>query len=487
MNQTRRQVAMQLPSEKPRRVLSIFFLAMINVSIMASLRNLPLVAEFGLSAIVFFLLVAIFFLIPCALISAELATGWPKAGGIYIWVREGLGDRWGFMAIWMQWVHNVAWYPVIMSFVAVTMAYLISPVLAENKAFVLSVILTGFWGMTLLNYLGIKTSGWFSTIGVIIGTILPGLFIISYGVAWIAGGHPVQTPISWEALIPSLDNMGNLVFLAGLFLAFAGLEVSASYAGDVQNPQKNYPRAIILGALITFTVFMLGSLAIAVVIPKSEISLVAGLMDAFRAFFLAYNMTWALPVMAFLLIIGAIAEVNSWIIGPVKGLWATSIHGNLPPYFQKLNNRDVPTRLLFFQAILMSVTSLIFLYLPQISSAFWMLTALSAQSYLVMYILMFIAAIRLRYTKPKVPRAYRVPFKMRGIWMFSSMGILASCFAILLCFVPPANLETGNPTVYALLLGAGLLVMCIIPLIIHAQRQPHWVLEEDLKSGNKRR
>src|SRR5580704_6908913 len=104
---------MELPKQRHRRVLSIFMLAMLNVSIMASLRNLPLVAEFGLSAIFYFFIVGLIFLVPCALISAELATGWPKSGGVYIWVREGLGDRFGFLAIWMQWVHNIAWYPVI--------------------------------------------------------------------------------------------------------------------------------------------------------------------------------------------------------------------------------------------------------------------------------------------------------------------------------------------------------------------------------------
>lgn len=476
---------MEVPNDKPRRVISIFVLAMLNVSIMASLRNLPLVAEFGLSAIFFFFIVALFFLIPCALISAELATGWPKSGGVYIWVREGLGDRFGFMAIWMQWVHNVAWYPVIMSFVAVTMSFLISPLLAENKIFVLSVILVGFWGMTLLNYLGIKTSGLFSTLGVIVGTILPGIFIISLGASWLFQGNPIQTTISWEALIPSFSNVGSLVFLAGLFLAFAGLEVSAAYASDVEKPQKNYPRAIILGSIITFTLFMLGALAIAVVIPKEKISLVAGLMDAFKTFFQYYNLTWVLPLMAVLLIIGAIAEVNSWIIGPVKGLHATAIHGNLPPFFQKLNKHNVPTRLLLFQAILMSFTSLIFLYLPEISSAFWMLTALSAQSYLIMYILMFIAAIKLRYSKPHVPRAYRVPLKKKGIWLFGSMGILSSCFAIALCFVPPSHLEVGNKGVYGLLLSSGLIVMCAIPLIIHACRKPHWAIKMDAKKDKR--
>ncbi len=473
---------MQPSNSKPRRVFSVFVLAMLNVSIMASLRNLPLVAEFGLSALFFFFIVAIFFLIPCALISAELATGWPKLGGVYIWVREGLGDRWGFMAIWMQWVHNVAWYPVIMSFIAVTLAYVVSPGLSESKGFVLSVILIGFWGMTLLNYLGIKTSGWFSTIGVIIGTILPGLFIIFLGLYWIAGGNPVQTELSWGALIPSFTSVSNLVFLAGLFLAFAGLEVSATYASDVEKPQKNYPRAIILGAVITFGLFMLGSLAIAFVIPKEQISLVAGLMEAFHVFFDHYHLTWILPVMAILLIIGAIAEVNSWIIGPVRGLYATSIHGNLPPYLQKVNKHDVPTRLLFFQALLMSITSLVFLYMPQISSGFWILTALSAQSYLIMYILMFIAALKLRYSKPHVPRAYRVPFEDKGIWSVCAMGILSSCFAIILCFVPPSNLKVGNPYVYALLLLIGLFAMCAIPHIIYRYRKPDWELKVDRKS-----
>src|SRR5579862_5322978 len=472
---------MHITKSKHRRVLSIFMLAMLNVSIMASLRNLPLVAEFGLSAIFYFCLIGLFFLVPCALVSAELATGWPKSGGIYIWVREGLGDRWGFMAVWMQWVHNVAWYPVIMSFVAVTLAFSISPELAENKFYVCSVILVGFWGMTLMNYLGIKTSGWFSTIGVIVGTILPGIFVIFLGVQWLATGHTVETELSVRALTPSLDQLGNLAFLAGLFFAFTGLEVFASYAGDVQNPQKNYPRAILLSALITFALFMLGSLAIAIVIPNNQISLVAGLMEAFRAFFQFYHLTWILPLMALLLVIGAIAEVNSWIIGPVKGLYATAVHGNLPPFFQKVNKHEVPTRLLLFQAILVTIAALVFLYMPAVSSSFWVLTALSAQSYAIMYVLMFIAGIRLRYKKPDVPRTYRVPFENKGMCTLCIMGILASCFAIILCFVPPDNVHIRSTFLYALFLLIGLLIMVAIPHIIHFQRKPHWPIKHRQK------
>lgn len=458
-------------------MISVFVLAMLNVAIMASLRNLPLVASYGLGAVTLFFLVAVTFLIPSALISAELATGWSKGGGVYIWVREALGDRWGFFAVWMQWVHNVAWYPVILSFVATTIAHIFYAPLAENNVFVLGIILVSFWGMTFLNYLGIETSSWFSTIGVILGTILPGLLIISLGIIWIIHGNPIHTHLSFSALVPKLNNIGDLVFLAGLFLAFAGLEVSSAHAREVQNPQKNYPKAILFAALITFSVFMLGSLAIAFVIPVENISLAAGLMEAFHQFFAHYNLIWILPIMGVLLVIGAVAEVNAWIVGPVKGLYATTNHGNLPPLFHKVNKHGVPVNLLLFQGIIVSIASLVLLELPSISAAFWMLSAMSAQIYLVMYILMFIAAIRLRYVKPNVPRAYKVPFEKRGIWLFAIMGIMACGFVILLGFFPPTQLDVGNLLFYELFLTLGLVIMAAIPLIIFAFRKPHWMIE----------
>lgn len=465
-------------SKKGKRVISIFMLAMLNVSIMASLRSLPLVASYGLSALFYFVLVAIFFLLPCALVSAELSTGWPKAGGVYIWIREGLGERWGFLAIWMQWIHSVPWYPVILSFVASTVAYVIDPKLVDNKIFVFTVILVSFWGMTLLNYLGIRTSTWFSTVGVILGTIAPGILIIGLGIAWLTSGKPIQTPLNLPALIPDFSQFGNLVFLAGLFLAFAGLEVSASHARDVKDPQKNYPRAIVLAAIITFSVFMLGSLAIAFVIPQHEISLVSGLMEAFKKFFDVYNLGWILPIIGVALIIGAAAEVNAWIIGPVRALFATSQYGHLPPFFQKLNRHGMPINILFFQALIVTIAALVFLYLPTVSASFWILSAMAAQSYLIMYILMFIAAIRLRYTRPKVPRPYRIPHKNKGIWIVSCLGILSSSFAIAIGFYPPSQLNVGSLFFYDGFLIAGLIFMIALPLIIHQFRKPSWVRKE---------
>ncbi len=468
-------------SNQPRRVINVFVLALLNVSIMLSLRTLPLVAEFGLSCLFFFVMAALFFLLPCALVSAELATGWIKSGGVYIWIREALGDRWGFFSIWMQWVHNIAWYPVILSFIATTLAYIAFPELTNNKWYVVSVILVSFWGMTLLNYLGIKTSSFFSSIGVMIGTIIPGIFIISLGFSWVASGHPLQITLSADALLPDLSEMGNLVFLAGLFLAFSGLEVSSSLAGEIKDPQKNYPRAIILAAIITFTVLVLGAMSIAIIIPPNQISLVGGLMEAFEKFLPIYHLEWLIPVLGTLLIIGAVAEINAWLISPIKGLHSTSVHGNLPPFFQNLNSHGTPTHLLLFQAIIVSITSMVFLFMPSISSGFWILTALSAQSYLIMYIFLFISAVRLRYTKPHVPRVYRIPYPHKGIWIASCMGIASALFAISIGFIPPKELHIMDTRFYVSFLVVGLIIMCGIPLLIYACRKPHWITRQQVK------
>ena len=171
---------------------------------------------------------------------------------------------------------------------------------------------------------------------------------------------------------------------------------------------------------------------------------------------------------------GSLAEVNSWIIGPVKALHMTTMHGNLPPIFHKTNSKNVPVNLLLFQAIIVTISSFVFVTMPNLSSSYWILSALSTQIYLVMYILMFLAAIRLRYSHPKIPRAYRIPHPHKGIWTVSIIGICTCLFAIFLVFIPPSQIYVGSLTFFESFLAIGLVVMIAIPLIIHAFKQPEW-------------
>ena len=457
-----------------RRFLNVFLLAMLNLSVMTSLRNLPVIAEYGLESALFYLLLAVVFLFPAALISAELATGWNQTGGIYIWTKEAFGPGWGFFSVWMQWIHNATWFPAILSFSGTALAFLFNPELANNKFFLISVILIGFWGFTIFNYFGLKTSAWFSTIGVIAGTILPGLLLIGLGLHWIYMGNPLQVSLAWQGAVPHHMGIRDLVFITGLFLAFGGLEVSAVHAKEVKNPQKTFPKAIAIAASLSLILYVLGALAIAIMIPRQEISLISGLMEAFKLFFSNLGASWAVIPIGLMIILGAVGELNAWIIGPIRAMHATTEHGDLPPFFQKLNRYGMPSHLLLFQAIIVTIVSFVFLFMPTASSAFWILSAMSAQIYLLMYIVMFLAAIKLRYSHPHVERPYRIPCQKQGIWLIASLGVISSLFAFFIGFVPPAQLEVGSLWFYEGFLILGLILMSLIPYLIYRSRKPEW-------------
>lgn len=467
---------MKVQSFEHRRTLNVFVLAMLSLAVVISLRNLPLTAEYGLGSIFFYCIAALFFMIPYALVSAELASGWPKAGGVYIWVREALGDRWGFFAIWMQWFHNMTWYPAMLAFIAAGLAQFIDLSLATNKVFLISVILIGFWGITFMNFLGIKTSALVSTVCVIIGAILPGAILIGMSLYWALSGGKLALTLQSIDLIPDLTP-ANLSFLAGIFLALSGLEANANLAREVKHPQKNYPRAILIAALLTLSILILGSLSIALVIPQQQISLVSGLLDTFRFFFDLYYLRWLMPILVLMIVLGALGELNAWAIAGVKGLFVTTEHGCLPPLFHKVNRHHTPTNLLLFQAIIVTVTAFVFLYMPDVSVAYWLLSALSAQMYLLMYILLFISGIVLRYRQPNVHRVYRIPFKNFGIWTAGVVGISSALFALSLSFAPPVRHFKVEIFSFETLIVAGFLINCAIPLIIYALRKPHWKLE----------
>lgn len=265
--------------------LTVFSLTMITVGSVDSIRNLPATALFGSQLISFFILGALFFLLPTALVSAELASGWPKQGGIYIWVKEAFGKTWGFLAIWLQWIENVIWYPTILSFVAGTIGYLINPALASNPYFLWFVIVCSFWGVTCINLRGMRSSAVFSNVCAVSGLLLPMTLIIGLGGVWILQGNPLQINLSLQSIAPHWHDKTLWVSLTAIMMSFCGIEIATVHANDVDNPQRAFPRALVYSVLIILSTLILGSLAIAVVLPQQDINLVAGLMQAFDTFF----------------------------------------------------------------------------------------------------------------------------------------------------------------------------------------------------------
>lgn len=448
-----------------KHALTVFTLTMITVGSVDSIRNLPATALFGSQLIAFFVLAALCFLIPTALVSAELASGWPKQGGVYVWVKEAFGQRAGFLAIWLQWIENVIWYPTILAFVAGTVGYLIHPQLAANPYFLWSVVVASFWGVTLINLRGMRSSAFFSNLCALSGLILPMGLIIGLGALWIMGGNPIQIKLDLPSIVPHVHDHAMWVSLTAIMLSFCGIEIATVHANDVHNPQRAFPKALTYSVLIILGTLILGSLAIAVVLPQGDINLVAGIMQAFDAFFARYHLLWLMPVIAVMLVMGGLGGVNNWIIAPTKGLLVAAQDGNLPKFFQRENAAGAPTVLLIAQACLVTLLSTLFLFMPSVNGSYWLLTALAAQLYMLMYLMMFLAAIKLRFKAPEQPRPFCIPGGMAGMLLVAGLGLLGVMTTLVVSFMPPEGIDVGGIARYETTLILGLITMSAPPLL----------------------
>ncbi len=457
------------------RVLGVSSLALISLAAVLTLRSLPSIAEDGWSSIAYYLLGALLFFVPLALVAAELATGWPRAGGLYAWVREAFGERSGFLAIWFEWVENVVWFPTVLSFVAAAVAYVIEPKLANEKVYLVIVMLIVFWGLTALNFFGEKSILRLNNPAVIIGTLIPAAVLIGLGAYWLLAGRHLAAPFSASALKPNLGSVSNLVFFVGVVLGYAGIEMAGFHAKETRNPTRDFPRAILFAAILIVGVSILATLAIVVIVPRGQLSLVAGIPQTFDLFFKAVGIGgWATKLLSGLVAIGTLALISTWLLGPTKGLYAAERTGDLPPELHYVNKRHVPVALLIFQGILSTLFALMFLFVPSINSSYWMLTALTTQILVMMYILIFAAAIKLRYTQPDVPRAYKIPGGKAGIWLVAGTGIVGSAFALIIGFVPPSGVSHWPTPIYIAVM-AGLIVVCSAPpFIVERIKKPSW-------------
>jgi len=454
-------------AHNPKKFLGVFVLAMLSVSAIISLRNLSTTALIGTQVISFFLIAGCCFFVPVALVCAELATGWPKEGGVYLWVEEAFGKKVGFLAVWLQWMESVVWLPTILSFIATTCAYLLNPALESNRLFLVSIMLFILWGTTFLNFTGIRVSSVFSTIGVILGTLLPGLVLIVLGCTKISAAQSAGwLNFSADTLIPKGD-LGTLVTFTSILLGLCGMEVPAYYVQEVENPQKSYPKAIFLATILILSISILGSLSITAMTHQHSTNIIAGPMQAFHLFFTQLGLNWVAPSLAALTLLGSLALLNTWIMGPSRGFLCSGEQGLIPKVFTHVNAASVPTNLLYLQAVFGSLLISIFVLSPSIKAAYWMINTLAAQLYLMMYILVFLAIIKLRYSQPNTPRPFKIPGGKWGVWFIGGLGAFSSLLAFLIGFVRPTDIEIHHSAFnYAVLLSVGITVSSAPPLIL---------------------
>lgn len=459
--------------------LGIATFAIMNVTTVVSLRGLSAEAEYGLTSILYYAIAAIVFLIPVALVAAELATGWPKRGGVFTWIGEAFGHRVGFLAIYLQWLATTIWFPTVLIFAGVALAY-IGPnhthdaALASNRLYSGLVVLVVYWFATFISLKGIKTSSKISSLAGLIGTIIPAAVLILLAIIYIVAGNPIHFSLTPAHFFPDFSNLNNLVLAASIFLFFGGMEINAVHVTEVENPSRNYPLGILLATAITVIIFIFGTLSIATIIPKENINLVQSLLVAYDSFFAHFGVPWLGDVIAAFLALGVLGQIIAIIAGPSTGLLQVGRHGYLPPALQKVNKNGVQRNILFCQGAIVTVVVIIMTVLPSVQAAYQILSQLAVILYLAMYILLFAAAIYLRYREPNTPRPYRVPGGIVGLWIIAGIGFLGSLTAFVLSFIPPSQISVGSPATYVWILIIGAAFFILLPLIGYSFKKASW-------------
>ena len=433
--------------------LSVATLAIMNITAVVSLRGLPSEAVYGLSSAFYYLFAAIVFLIPTSMVAAELAAMFSdKQGGVFRWVGEAFGPRAGFLAIWLQWIESTIWYPTVLTFGAVSFAFIgmndaSDAVLASNKIFTLVAVLAIYWTATFIALKGLDWVGKISKWGGMIGTIIPAALLIILGVIYLATGGHNYMDMS-QGFFPDLTRFDNLVLASSIFLFYAGMEMMGVHVMEVDNPSRNYPKAIIIGSLATVCIFVLGTFALGLVIPAKDINLTQSLLIGFDNYFRHFHISWAGPVIAVALMFGVLASVLTWVAGPSKGIFSVGKAGYLPPFFQKSNSKGVQRNILLVQGGIVTLLSLLFVVMPSVQSFYQILSQLTILLYLIMYMLMFAAAIVLRYKMKSAQRPFRLGKGNLLMWIMGLVGFGGSLLAFVLSFIPPGQIETGSKAVW---------------------------------------
>lgn len=457
--------------------LTTMAMAILLVTSIFSLRGLPSEAKYGIQSIFFFIFAAIVFLIPFSLVCAELASTYTKSGGLYRWVAEAFGPKWGWTAMYLEWQTIVFWFPTVLMFGAASLAYIAWPEsfdrqLASNKWYTLIVAMLLYWGATFNAFRGQKSANKLSTYGGLVGTIIPGAVLILLGILYFALGK--QNNLADVPFFPDFSHFNTLVLAASIFLFFAGMETQAVHINDMRNPSRQFPKSVFIACIIIVVLYALGTLVIGLVIPTDNINLLQSLLVAYKALFSSFNVGWLGNVIALFVMFGVVGQISALVTGPSTGLMAVAQSGYLPRSLQKVNDNGVNKSILYIEGALVSVLSLVMIVLPTVESAYQIMSQMATIIYLIMVVIIYLAFIRLRRTAPNRKRGFKVPGGKAGMVIVCGLGIAGALLAMILSFIPPSQIATGSPVVYVTIIAVGVAVFVALPLIIYKHRKPSW-------------
>ena len=477
-----------------KRTLTFFGFFAITASMVMTVYEYPSFASSGFHLVFFLIIGGILWFLPVALCAAEMATvkGW-ESGGIFAWVGNTLGRRWGFAALFFQWFQITVGFVTMAFFILAAFAYVVGwDALYKDPLVMFFGVAAIVWLLTLTQLGGTKYTARISKVGFVGGIIVPVLVLLAGLLIYFATGGMSQIAISPAAFVPDFSKADTLVIFASFILAYMGVEASASHVNELKNPNRNYPLAMIILAVLTIALDALGGLAVATTLPASVLdgNLSFGVIEAFRAIYVEHigpAFSWIVFAVALLLALGVLAEISAWIVGPSRALLDTAHDGILPPSFKKVNKHGVSVRTVVVQAAIVTMWDAVLCGSIALSggssSSVGYLTAigLTVVIYLVGYVLFFWGYFVLVLRKKSLPRSFQLPGGTPFKVVVAGVGLIMTLATPVISFFPSSNLTAQANQVYQITLFVAFAVSVALPFVIYSQRH-RWAPKRGLEA-----
>lgn len=426
------------------------------------------VAVLGNSQFFWRLFMIIAFLVPYGLISSELGTAYQGSGGLYDWISHAFpGTRWGARASWWYWLN----FPLWMASLAVMIPDLLS------IGFGIEISMGVSLAIQLAFILIVTVTACYPVCDSVI--ILKTCAVIKIGLALLVGGmgiyfitrHGFVNDMRFSTFLPRFD-LDSLSSISVIIFNTLGFEVVCTFSGDMDNPKRQIPQAIIIGGLIIAGVYLLGGFGIAAVIPANEVDAASGLVEAV---ILMNGQTGGLLVgsVTILFIVTLFGNMISWSLGINNTACYAAEHGDMPaPFTRRWSKNDMPIGAAIINgtaAALICVLGIIMTLIAPDSELFWTFFALNLVLLLMSYLPVFPAFLKLRRTDPDAERPFRVSGSPAMLKVMAYVPMVLIAVSILFCAFP---LSFDAETLASVLpITIGTIVCVIIGEILIAARE----------------
>ena len=450
------------------RALKTRDIVLFNVAAIVGMRWIALAAANGPSSLFLWVLAAIVFFIPQGFAVTALSSAIPEEGGLYVWTSKAFGHRQGFLAGWLYWASNITYVPTLTLSTVVFALYVFGmkyAALEQSSTYAAgaSVVLLAI--ALFFNIVGMKTGKWVQNIGGL-AQWLPSLVLLLVGVVALTSSGSA-TPMAASSLLPNFRDLPTILFFANLCFGYAGLELAPTMAGEVVEPRKTFPRAIMISGLSIAAVYLTGTISLLWSLPQKETSIISGVNQAITKAGAAHGMPWLGPPIALLMTLAGLGGVGAWLIATARLLFVGGLDRYLPPVFGKTHPKwKTPWFAMLFQAVFSAIFIIAAQWGGTVKDAYLKLVNATLIVYFIPYMYMFASAIRLRAEIAREPQAIPVPGGRAGSLFWNGLGFLTTVVAIVLALIPPA--DTPDKTAFFVQVFIGSFGFLFAGLILYA-------------------